>query len=88
MSVISYLGFIGLILISLGWVSSIKNKPPATLSGLYSLGSLMLFIYAFVQRDLVFSALNLFAVAVSGYQFVAKVYEDKKALKKNDGGTP
>lgn len=83
MSAISYLGFIGLILISLGWVTSIKNKPPATLSGLYSLGSLMLFIYAFAQKDLVFSALNLFAVAVSGYQFVAKVYEDRKVSKKD-----
>jgi|GEM_PF-2135320 len=74
---ISYFGLIGLILISLGWVTSIKNKPPASLSGLYSLGSLMLLIYAYEQHDIVFSALNLFAVVVSGYQFISKVLEKK-----------
>jgi len=83
MDAVSYIGIIGLILISLGWVTSIKNKPPASLSGLYSLGSLMLFIYAFLQRDAVFSILNFFAVTVSGYQFVAKVIEDRKKGQKS-----
>jgi len=74
----SYIGVAGLILISLGWVTSIRNKPPASLSGLYSLGSLMLFIYAFIQRDIVFSVLNISAVFISGYQFAAKLIEDKR----------
>jgi len=83
----SYIGIAGLILISLGWVTSIRNKPPASLSGLYSLESLMLFIYAFLQRDIVFSVLNISAVFISGYQFVAKLIEDKRKEWKTHNPT-
>jgi len=84
----SYIGIAGLILISLGWVTSIRNKPPASLSGLYSLGSLMLFIYAFIQRDIVFSVLNISAVFISGYQFAAKLIEDRRKEWKTHNPTP
>lgn len=78
-----YVGIAGLILITLAWLSSIKNKPPASLSGLYSLGSLLLAIYAVSKKDPVFAILNFFAVSISGYQFLSTLYEKKHFVQKN-----
>jgi len=48
----------------------------------------MLFIYAFIQRDIVFSVLNIFAVFISGYQFAAKLIEDRRKEWKTHNPTP
>ncbi len=62
-------GVSGLLFIIGGWFISVRTIPPVTLSGLYSLGSLLLAVYSYIIGDPVFIALNIIAFSISGFQF-------------------
>ena len=70
-----FIGVAGLLFILGGWVSSIKSVPPPRLSGLYSIGSLLLGVYSFLLRDPVFIILNIFAFLISAFQFFRGIKE-------------
>jgi len=52
------IGITGMLFIITGWAISITSLPPLRLSTLYFVGSLLLTIYAILQQDPVFTALN------------------------------
>lgn len=59
------LGIIGMLFIVAGWAVSITSLPPLRLSTLYFIGSLLLTVYAVLQRDPIFTALNAAATALA-----------------------
>ena len=70
---LNYIGILGLILISVGWIPQTleiiktkKNGINLKFNILYSLGSLSLTIYAIYINDIVFILLNGFALLMSG----------------------
>jgi MtN3 and saliva related transmembrane protein len=71
--IISYLGVIGLILIALGWIPQTletikkkKNNLNLKFNLLYTIGSLLLTVYAITLSDTIFIILNGFAFLMSG----------------------
>ena len=71
--IISYLGVIGLILIALGWtpqtletIKKKKNNLNLKFNLLYTIGSLLLTVYAITLSDTIFIILNGFAFLMSG----------------------
>ncbi|MBE9390754.1 hypothetical protein IOK49_01465 [Fervidicoccus fontis] len=79
-----FLGIVGMLLISFAWVTTIKNIPPRSLSGIYSAGSFFLFLYALFSREVLFAMVNLFAVSVSLYQFLASFKKDEYSQHKKE----
>ncbi len=59
------LGIAGMLFIVAGWAVSITSLPPLRLSTLYFTGSLLLTIYAVLQRDPIFTTLNAAATALA-----------------------
>ena len=59
------IGVVGLAFIVAAWALSIKDPPPLRLSILYSLGSLLLTLHAYLISDLIFTLLNMAALALS-----------------------
>lgn len=69
------LGVLGLVFIVAGWIISVGKEVPLRLSLLYFTGSVLLTVYAVLEADLIFIALNSLASIFSGIQIL-------KALKK------
>lgn len=63
-------GITGMCLIVLGWVISIESIPSPRLSLLYSIGSLLLAIYAYSLNDVLFLLLNSMAAIISFINFI------------------
>ncbi len=59
------LGITGMLFIVAGWAISITSLPPLRLSTLYFIGSLLLTVYAVLQNDPVFTALNAAATLLA-----------------------
>ena len=58
-------GVLGMCLIVLGWIISIKTVPPLRLSLLYGIGSILLAAYAYSLSDMLFLSLNSMAATLS-----------------------
>ncbi|RLE94863.1 MAG: hypothetical protein DRN04_02110 [Thermoprotei archaeon] len=72
---VAVLGVLGLVFIVAGWIISVGKEVPLRLSLLYFTGSVLLTVYAVLEADLIFIALNSLASIFSGIQIL-------KALKK------
>ncbi len=81
MTPITMVGAVGLILIIMGWIVSIRSIPPISLSGLYALGSFFLLLYSYFINDWLFLALNFGAVLISGIQFFRGLFLKFKKIK-------
>ena len=77
---IEAVGFVGMLLVVAAWATGLSgDPPPARLAAIYSLGSLLLTIYALSIDDIVFTLLNGTALAFSTISLARSLSHRRKA---------